>query len=79
MNVALEIGRAGRTGLLGKHFRQVVGRPLMAYPLMAAKHSKHVDRIFLSTDSEEIAAIGRQYGAEYLPRPTELATKEALS
>lgn len=79
MNVALAIGRGGSAGLPGKHFRKVVGRPLMAYPLMAAQHSKYVDRVFLSTDSEEIAAIGRQYGAEYLPRPVELATKEALA
>lgn len=79
MNVALAIGRGGSTGLPGKHFQLVVGRPLMAYPLLAAQHSRYINRVFLSTDSEEIAAIGRQYGAEYLPRPPALATKEALS
>ena len=79
MNVALTIGRAGSSGVPGKNTRQIVGRPLMAYPLMAAQHSKYIDRVFLSTDSEEIAQVGRDYHAEYLPRPVELATKEALS
>lgn len=79
MNVALAIGRGGSTGLPGKHFRLLVGRPLMAYPLMAARSCRYIDRIFISTDSKEIAAVGREYGAEYLPRPPELATREALS
>lgn len=79
MNVALAIGRAGSTGFPGKNVHKIVGRPLMAYPLLAAANSKLVDRIFLSTDSEEMAAIGRQYGAEWLRRPPELATSAALS
>jgi len=50
----------------------------MAYPLLAAQASKHVDRIYVSTDSEEIMAAGRRYGAEIIVRPPELCTNEAL-
>lgn len=78
MIAALLLGRGGSTGLPGKNTRPVLGRPLMAYPLLAANASRHVGRVYVSTDSEEIAAIGRAYGAEIIDRPPELATPEAL-
>jgi CMP-N-acetylneuraminic acid synthetase len=76
---ALVIGRGGSTGFLGKNTKDIVGRPLMAYPILAAKNSSMVDKVYISTDSEEIAAIGVRYGAERIIRPDYLATKEALS
>ena len=42
---ALLLGRKGSTGLPGKNLRPVLGRPLVAYPLLAAQASGHVDRI----------------------------------
>ena len=56
----------------------VLGRPMMAYPLLAARGCGDVDRLFVSTDSEEIAAIGRDHGAEIIDRPPELCTPQAL-
>lgn len=76
--VALMLGRGGSTGFRGKNLHPVLGRPLMAYPLIAANDAKHVDRLFVSTDSEEIMAVGREYSAEIIVRPPELATPEAL-
>jgi CMP-N-acetylneuraminic acid synthetase len=75
---ALLLGRGGSSGFPGKNLYKVLGRPLMAYPLMAAGGSKCVDRIFVSTDSEEIMAVGRKYGAEIIVRPPELCTNTAL-
>ena len=50
------------------------GKPLLYYPISIAKKSRIFDRIVVDTDSEEIAKIGKKYGAEvpYL-RPKELA------
>jgi hypothetical protein len=76
--VALLLGRKGSTGMPGKNLRPVLGRPLVTYPLMAAQASAHVDRIFVSTDDPEIAAIGIEHGAEVIERPPELCTPEAL-
>lgn len=78
MICALMMGRAGSVGFPGKNLFPVLGRPLCAYPLMAAKASRYVDRIFVSTDSKEIMDIAHAYGAELIHRPPELATKEAL-
>ena len=77
MIAALLLGRGGSVGFPGKNLYPVLGRPLMAYPLIAATMSV-VDRIYVSTDSAEIAAVGRQYGATIIERPSELCTKEAL-
>ncbi len=78
MIAALLLGRGGSTGLPGKNTRLVLGRPMMAYPLIAAGRSRHVDRVYVSTDDAEIARIGGEYGAELIERPPELCTPEAL-
>ncbi len=75
---ALLLGRGGSTGFPGKNLYPVLGRPLMAYPIIAARDSKYVDRIYVSTDSNEIMEVARRYGAEIIVRPPELCTPEAL-
>jgi CMP-N-acetylneuraminic acid synthetase len=75
---ALLLGRKGSSGFPGKNLYPVLGRPLVAYPLMAVRASRHVDRVYVSTDSPEIMAIGREYGAEVIVRPPELCTSQAL-
>lgn len=78
MICTLLIGRAGSVGFPGKNTAEVLGRPLAAYPLMAAKESKYIDKIYISTDCREIMKIGSRFKAEIIERPPELATKEAL-
>lgn len=75
---ALMIGRKGSTGFPGKNVHPVLGRPLCSYPLLAAKAARHVERLFVSTDSPEIAQIAAGFGAEMIARPAELATSQAL-
>jgi CMP-N-acetylneuraminic acid synthetase len=75
---ALLLGRGGSAGFPGKNLFPILGRPLMAYPLMAARASMHTAGVYVSTDSEEIMAVGRQYGAEVIIRPSELCTNQAL-
>jgi len=72
------IGREGSVGFPGKNVYPVLGKPMMAWPLMAAKRSKYVNRTYISTDSQKIKTIGQEYGAEIIDRPPELCTKEAL-
>lgn len=50
----------------------------MTYPILAAKNSKYVERIYVSTDSEKIKEISRGYGARIIDRPAELAGHKAL-
>ncbi len=76
--VALLLGRGGSAGFPGKNLYPVLGRPLMAYPLIAAQESRYVDHVYVSTDSDEIMEVARRYGGEIIVRPAELCTPEAL-
>ena len=53
------------------------GKPLIAYTVEAALKSRHIKKVFISTDSPDIAAVSEQYGA-IVPflRPTELSTNK---
>lgn len=74
----LVTARAGSKGLRNKNILPLGGVPLLAWRILAARQLGGT--IWLSTDSEEYAAIGRQYGADTpFLRPAELATDEASS
>jgi len=79
MIVALIIGRAGSTGFKNKNLYPVLGRPLMHYSLLSAFNSKHIDKVFFSSDSVEMKKEAKSLGAEIIDRPIELATKVALA
>ncbi len=75
---ALIPARGGSKGVPGKNLRKLGGHPLIAYSIQAAHLSSRIDRILLSTDSDEIAAVGLAYGAEVpFRRPAELASDAA--
>lgn len=61
--IAIIPARSGSKGVPGKNIAMLDGHPLLAYSVAAAKLAG-VDRVLLSTDSEEYASIGRNYGAE---------------
>jgi hypothetical protein len=75
---ALLIGREGSVGFPGKNVYPLLGKPLMEYPLLAAKGSRHIDAIYVSTDSPRIREISRGYGARLIDRPPELCTAASL-
>lgn len=80
MNVLAVIpARSGSKSVVNKNIRDFNGKPMLAHSIEHAKASKHINRIILSTDSQEYALIGQKYGAE-IPfiRPEQYATDEAL-
>lgn len=78
MICALLLGREGSSGFPGKNIYPVLGRPLVAYPLLAAAGAKSVNRVYLSTDSPALKRIATEYGARIIDRPPHLASKTAL-
>lgn len=73
--IALIPARGGSKGIPKKNIIDLGGFPLIAYSIAAAKLSKNIDRIIVSTDSEEIAEVSKKYGAEVpFMRPAEYAT-----
>ncbi len=72
--VALIPARHGSKRVPGKNVRPLAGHPVLAYSIAAALESGIFDSVMVSTDSEEIAALARQYGAEVpLLRPAAFA------
>ena len=66
--------RGGSVGVKGKNIRPLLGKPLITYSIEQALESKQFDAIAVSSDSEKILSIAREYGADYLiHRPAELA------
>jgi len=56
--------RAGSQRVKNKNIRDLGGKPLITYTIQAALKSKLIDKVVVSTDSDEIAQIARNYGTE---------------
>ena len=73
--IAIIPARGGSKGIPRKNIAPLLGHPLIAYSIAAALASRGISRTIVSTDSEEIAAISKRYGAEVpFIRPAELST-----
>jgi CMP-N-acetylneuraminic acid synthetase len=71
---AFIFARGGSKGLPGKNIRLLHGKPLIAWSIEHALAVRRIERVIVSTDSEEIAAVARAYSAEVpFIRPAELA------
>jgi CMP-N-acetylneuraminic acid synthetase len=71
---ALICARGGSKGLPGKNVRPLAGKPLIAWAIEQALAVERVDRVIVSTDSNEIAQVAKEYGADVpFMRPSELA------
>jgi CMP-N,N'-diacetyllegionaminic acid synthase len=72
--------RGGSKGLPGKNIRPINGLPLLAWSIRAARKSHYLDRVIVSTDSQEIAETAKAHGGEApFLRPAELASDTAGS
>lgn len=60
---AIITARGGSKRVPGKNIRCFCGKPMIAYSIEAALESGLFEEVMVSTDSEEIAGIGEQYGA----------------
>lgn len=78
-NITCVIGaRGGSKGVANKNIRPLLGKPLIAWSIEQALACPEIKRVVVSTDSEDIAAIARQYGADVpFMRPPELANDTA--
>lgn len=75
---ALICARGGSKGLPGKNILPLAGKPLIGWAIECASAVKRISRIIVSTDSKEIAAVAREYGAEVpFMRPEELARDDS--
>jgi len=76
--IAFIFARGGSKGVPGKNIKKLGNKPLIAWSIEQAKAVKKIDRVIVSTDSNEIAKVAIQYGAEVpFLRPAELAQDDS--
>jgi CMP-N-acetylneuraminic acid synthetase len=68
--------RGGSKGIPGKNLVPLLGRPLIEWTLDAARESRELTDVVVSTDAEGIADVAARAGARVLRRPAELAADE---
>lgn len=78
--IAIIPARAGSKGLPGKNIKPLCGKPLIAWSIEAGLASRYIDEVMVSTDSEEIAEVAREFGAAVpFLRPAVLASDTATT
>jgi hypothetical protein len=78
MIVSIVIGRKNSKGLPKKNLIKINNVPLMAYPIISAKKTTLIDKVYICSDSNKINNIGKKFGAEIIQRPNKLASDKAL-
>ncbi len=68
--------RGGSKGIKRKNIKPILNKPLVAYSIEASLRSKYITRTLVSSEDDEILDISKQFGAEILKRPLELAQDE---
>jgi CMP-N,N'-diacetyllegionaminic acid synthase len=78
--LALVPARGGSKGVPRKNIRIIGGKPMLAWTIEAARASRYIDRLILSSDDEAIIDVAVQCGCEVpFLRPAELASDQADS
>lgn len=78
-NLCVIAARGGSKRLPGKNLMLFGGIPLIAHSIQQAKESGVFSKIVVTSDAEDILQTSKQYGAEIIKRPDELATDQAGS
>lgn len=78
--LAIVPARGGSKGLPGKNIRPLLGKPLIGWSLDAARASRYITDVAVSSDDPEILSVAKALGAHMsLTRPPELARDESSS
>ena len=77
--VAVILARGGSKGVPFKNLKPILGTPLVEWSLRAARASKLIDKVILSSDDEDIRQIGYRLGCEVHERRAEDALDSTSS
>ena len=77
--LAIIPARGGSKRLPRKNLLDLCGKPLIAWSIEAALKSKYISKVIVSSDDEEILNIAKEYKADFIKRPDELASDTATT
>ncbi|XP_040293642.1 N-acylneuraminate cytidylyltransferase [Bufo bufo] len=76
---AVVLARGGSKGIPHKNIKRLAGKPLIAWVLRAALDSEAFDSVWVSTDSDEIEKVAKDYGAQVHRRSEEVSKDTSSS
>ena len=74
---AFIFARGGSKGVPGKNIKDMCGKPLIAYSIEIAQAIDSIEKIFVSTEDDNIATVAKEFGADIIPRPHNLAQDDS--
>ncbi|OVE81643.1 hypothetical protein BVY03_03315 [bacterium K02(2017)] len=77
--VAIIPARGGSKGIVGKNSKIILNKPLIAWSIEQALSAKQINEVYVTSDSDEILNISKEYGATSIKRPDELASDTSSS
>jgi CMP-N,N'-diacetyllegionaminic acid synthase len=77
--VAIVPARGGSKGIPRKNIIDFCGYPLLAWTVACARRCSRIDKVYVSTDDDEISQVGEKYGAETIRRPLEISNDTSSS
>ena len=77
--LAIIPARSGSKRLPRKNILHLAGKPLIAWTIEAATSNSYIDKVIVTSDSEEILDISKKYGSETIHRSDELSSDTATT
>ena len=74
---AFIFARGGSKGVPDKNIKKMCGKPLIAYSIEIAQNIDVIEKIFVSTEDENISRIASAYGVDIIQRPKSLAQDDS--
>ena len=71
--------RGGSKRLPNKNILDLAGKPLITWSIKAGIKSEYIDKVVVSSDSDDILNISQKNGADIIKRPKDLASDKATS
>ena len=75
--VAIIPARGGSKGIPDKNLAEIRNKPLIGWTIGHALGAKHIDSVYVSTDSEEIGEVATEYGADVIQRPQHMSKDDS--
>lgn len=76
---AIILARGGSKGIPNKNIIDFCGKPLISWSIKQAKNANGISSVWVSSDSDKILSIAKQYGAKTVKRPKSLAADTSTS
>lgn len=77
--VSIILARGGSKGIPKKNIINFCGKPLISWTIEQCLAVREIDSVYVSSDSEEILALSKEFGAKQIYRPKEISNDTATS